>query len=196
MPGVVAHAFNPSTWEAETGGFLSSRLAWSTKWVPGQPARAIQRNPVSKNQKKKKKKKKPKKKKANFQSSHTRHFCVCLRRPVIGYSLGYCPQKCCPLRDKVSGWPRVHLLSWAGFPVSLQNSLLRSQLPATTWSTCAGNWSSHLGGKHQSLSCFPSSLPDQIKNIEINQVVVVHTLNPSTREAEAEAGGSLRIYTG
>jgi hypothetical protein len=28
---VVAYAFNPSTWEAEAGGFLSSRLAWSTK---------------------------------------------------------------------------------------------------------------------------------------------------------------------
>jgi hypothetical protein len=26
-PGVVAHAFNPSTREAETGGFLSSRPA-------------------------------------------------------------------------------------------------------------------------------------------------------------------------
>jgi hypothetical protein len=38
------HAFNPSTREAEAGGFLSSRTA-----------RAIQRNPVSKNQKKKKK---------------------------------------------------------------------------------------------------------------------------------------------
>jgi hypothetical protein len=25
MMGVVAHAFNPNTWEAETGGFLSSR---------------------------------------------------------------------------------------------------------------------------------------------------------------------------
>jgi hypothetical protein len=33
---VVMHAFNPSTWEAEAGGFLSSRPAWSTKWVPGQ----------------------------------------------------------------------------------------------------------------------------------------------------------------
>jgi hypothetical protein len=33
---VVAHAFNPSTWEAEAGKFLSSRPAWSTKRVPGQ----------------------------------------------------------------------------------------------------------------------------------------------------------------
>jgi hypothetical protein len=31
QPGVVAHAFNPSTWEAEAGGFLSSRPAWSTE---------------------------------------------------------------------------------------------------------------------------------------------------------------------
>jgi hypothetical protein len=30
-PGVVARAFNPSTREAEAGGFLSSRPAWSTK---------------------------------------------------------------------------------------------------------------------------------------------------------------------
>jgi hypothetical protein len=30
-PGVVAHAFNPSTREAEAGEFLSSRPAWSTK---------------------------------------------------------------------------------------------------------------------------------------------------------------------
>jgi hypothetical protein len=28
---VVTHAFNPSTWEAEAGGFLSSRPAWSTE---------------------------------------------------------------------------------------------------------------------------------------------------------------------
>jgi hypothetical protein len=28
-PGVVVHAFNPSTWEAEAGGFLSLRPAWS-----------------------------------------------------------------------------------------------------------------------------------------------------------------------
>ena len=30
-PGVVVHAFNPSTQEAEAGGFLSSRTAWSTE---------------------------------------------------------------------------------------------------------------------------------------------------------------------
>ena len=36
-PGVVAHTFSPSTREAEPGGFLSLRPAWSTKWVPGQP---------------------------------------------------------------------------------------------------------------------------------------------------------------
>jgi hypothetical protein len=29
--GMVAHAFNPSTREAEAGGFLSLRPAWSTK---------------------------------------------------------------------------------------------------------------------------------------------------------------------
>jgi hypothetical protein len=33
---VVAHAFNPSTWEAKAGRFLNSRSAWSTEWVPGQ----------------------------------------------------------------------------------------------------------------------------------------------------------------
>jgi hypothetical protein len=33
----VAHAFNPSSWEAEGGRFLSSRPAWFTEWVPGHP---------------------------------------------------------------------------------------------------------------------------------------------------------------
>jgi hypothetical protein len=33
----VAHAFNLSTWEAESCRFLSSRPSWSTEWVPGEP---------------------------------------------------------------------------------------------------------------------------------------------------------------
>ena len=33
---VVVHAFNPSTWWAEAGGFLSSRPPLSTEWVPEQ----------------------------------------------------------------------------------------------------------------------------------------------------------------
>jgi hypothetical protein len=31
MPGMVAQAFNSSTWEAEADRFLSLRSAWSTK---------------------------------------------------------------------------------------------------------------------------------------------------------------------
>jgi hypothetical protein len=55
---VVAYTFNPSTWEAETGRFLSSRPAWSSS----RTAKAIQRNPVLKNQKRKRKKKRKEKK--------------------------------------------------------------------------------------------------------------------------------------
>jgi hypothetical protein len=40
---VVAHAFNPSTWEAEAGRFEAS-LVYK---VSSRTARAIQRNPVS-----------------------------------------------------------------------------------------------------------------------------------------------------
>jgi hypothetical protein len=53
---VVAHAFNPSTWEAETGG-ISEFEASLVYRVSSRTARATQRNPVSENQKKKKKKK-------------------------------------------------------------------------------------------------------------------------------------------
>jgi hypothetical protein len=53
----VAHAFNPSTREAEAGEFLSSRPAWST-----ETSRTTQRNPVSKKKKKRKEKKRKEKK--------------------------------------------------------------------------------------------------------------------------------------
>ena len=42
---VVAHAFNPSTWEAEAGGFLSSRPAWSTEFESQDSQGYTQRNP-------------------------------------------------------------------------------------------------------------------------------------------------------
>jgi hypothetical protein len=51
---VVAHAFNPSTREAEAGSFLSSRPAWSTKWGPGQPG--LYRETLSRKTKQNKKK--------------------------------------------------------------------------------------------------------------------------------------------
>jgi hypothetical protein len=52
---MVAHAFNPSTWEAEAGGFLSSRPGLVYK-VSSRTARTTQRNPVSEKKKEKKKK--------------------------------------------------------------------------------------------------------------------------------------------
>jgi hypothetical protein len=48
-PGVVAHTFNPSTWEAEAGGSLEFEASLVYK-VSSRTARAIQRNPVSKKQ--------------------------------------------------------------------------------------------------------------------------------------------------
>jgi hypothetical protein len=51
---VVAHAFNPSTGEAEAGRFLSLRPAWSTEWVPGQPG--LHRETLSRKNKNKNKK--------------------------------------------------------------------------------------------------------------------------------------------
>ena len=53
---MVAHAFNPSTWEAVR---RISKFETSLVYkVSSRTARATQRKPVSKNQKKKKKKKK------------------------------------------------------------------------------------------------------------------------------------------
>ena len=33
---MVAHTFNPSTWDAEAGGSLSSSPGWTSEQVPGQ----------------------------------------------------------------------------------------------------------------------------------------------------------------
>ena len=33
---MVVHAFNRSTWEVKTGGFVSSRLAWFTEFQDSQ----------------------------------------------------------------------------------------------------------------------------------------------------------------
>jgi hypothetical protein len=43
------HDFNPSTWEAEAGRFLSLMPTWSIEQVPGQPE--LHRDCVSKKNK-------------------------------------------------------------------------------------------------------------------------------------------------
>jgi hypothetical protein len=53
---VVAHAFNPSTWEAEAGGFLRQISEFEDSLVykvSSRTARATQRNPISEKKKKK-----------------------------------------------------------------------------------------------------------------------------------------------
>jgi hypothetical protein len=64
---MVAHTFNPCTQEAEAGGFLSSRPAWSTNCVPGQPE--LYRETLSQKQTNKQTKNKPKKKKKERKSN-------------------------------------------------------------------------------------------------------------------------------
>jgi hypothetical protein len=64
---MVAYVFNPSTWEAETVGFLNSRPVWSTESVPGQPW--LHRETLSRKKKKKKKERKKERKKLEYSSS-------------------------------------------------------------------------------------------------------------------------------
>ena len=52
LPGMVAHTFNPSTWEGR-GRQISEFEASLVYRVSSRTTRATQRNPVSKNQKKK-----------------------------------------------------------------------------------------------------------------------------------------------
>jgi hypothetical protein len=56
---VVAHAFNPSPWEAEASGFLSSRLAWSSQF---QDSQGYTEKPCLKKKKQRKRKRKRKRK--------------------------------------------------------------------------------------------------------------------------------------
>jgi hypothetical protein len=37
MQAVVQYAYNPSTWESEADGSLSSRSSWSAEQILGQP---------------------------------------------------------------------------------------------------------------------------------------------------------------
>ena len=59
LPGMVAHAFNPITPEAEAGGFLSSRPAWSQSEF--QDSQDYTERPCLEKNKKQKTKKKTKK---------------------------------------------------------------------------------------------------------------------------------------
>ena len=64
----VVHAFNPSTWDAEANRFLSSRPAWSTKWIPRQPD--YTEKPCLKKPKPKPKKRKQKEQKQKQQNQN------------------------------------------------------------------------------------------------------------------------------
>ena len=93
----MAHAFNPSTWEAKAGRFLSSKPDWSKKWgQPGLHREALSRK--NKNQKTnkhtKKKRKERKKKKSDLAgwgggTPHSRSWEVCGSLSIFFLSLPY-----------------------------------------------------------------------------------------------------------
>jgi hypothetical protein len=70
---VAAHAFDPSTREAEAGGFLEFEASLVYR-VSSRTARATQRNPVLKNKTKNKKQKKGKKKKRKILTKNKHSF--------------------------------------------------------------------------------------------------------------------------
>jgi hypothetical protein len=107
---VVAHAFNPSTWEAETE--ISEFEASLVYRVSSRTARATQRNPVSKTKNKNKTKKKQKKERQKIGDlggtaektvvclSYREDSCFILHRSILLVSL------CCPLQSswQLSEW--------------------------------------------------------------------------------------------
>jgi hypothetical protein len=78
---VVVHAFDPSTWVAEAGGFLSSRPAWSTELVPGQPG--LHRETLSRKTKRNEKKKKNQKPKKKKKTQLSNFIAQCPKHPAI-----------------------------------------------------------------------------------------------------------------
>ena len=65
------HDFNPSTWEAEEGRFLSLRLAWYAMWFPGKLG--IYRETLSLKKRKKKKRKRKENKKERENEGEKKH---------------------------------------------------------------------------------------------------------------------------
>ena len=105
---VVAPAFNPSTWEAETGAFLSLRPAWSTKRVLSQ------RNPVS--QKTKQNKKTQNKQSSEGTGWHV-HYCRLTSKPQnfnktlekLRLIQGEQGRDLLRVPNPMSGWPRIEI---------------------------------------------------------------------------------------
>jgi hypothetical protein len=75
--GVVVHTFNTSTWEAESGGFLNSRPAWSTEFQDSQgyTEKPCLEKPQKKEKKRKEKKRKEKKRK---EKKRKKVFILCI----------------------------------------------------------------------------------------------------------------------
>lgn len=89
-PDVLAHYFNPTTWEAEAGGSLSSRSYWSTEWIPGQLGLHRDSLPQnnSKNRTKQKLLKKRKKRKRKTRKRRNLHRRGCLSHWGLPQLLG------------------------------------------------------------------------------------------------------------
>ena len=160
---VVAHTFNPSTWEAEAGRFLSSRPASPTEWVPGQPG--LHRETLS--QKTKKKKKKPNQKKnplipalrsqrqadflvqgqpglqSEFQDSHRYTGKPCLEKQQQQQNINF--GLCCFFGDRVSlyspGCPGTHFVDQAGLELRNLPASASQVLGLKACATTLGFWS-------------------------------------------------------